>query len=275
VDALRFYDLRPTEDPTRWDMPVVARLCSGLGALFGGCGLGACLEALERYTGRPTVWATAQYLAFAPAGSLLRIDLVEEVRGHQMSQARATARVEGEEIVLVTAALGARESPFEGSWEHMPDVPPPDESAPRPVLDRHRGTIMGELDVRFAKARTMEELPGPPGDGTSALWVRIPDIDMSAAALAIVGDFVPFGIGQSLGQRAGGNSLDNTLRIAARVPTGVPTEWVLADIRVHAVHGGFGHGLVHLWAEDGTLLATASQSTIVRPWRDEPEEARP
>ena len=83
---------------------------------------------------------------------------------------------------------------------------------------------------------------------------------MSAAALAIIGDFVPFGIGQALGKRAGGNSLDNTLRVAHRVPT----EWVLADVRVHAVADGFGHGLVHLWAEDGTLLGTASQSTIVR-----------
>ena len=83
---------------------------------------------------------------------------------------------------------------------------------------------------------------------------------MSAAALAIIGDFVPSGIGQALGKRAGGNSLDNTLRVAHRVPT----DWVLADIRVHAVADGFGHGLVHLWAEDGTLLGTASQSTIVR-----------
>jgi acyl-CoA thioesterase len=40
---------------------------------------------------------------------------------------------------------------------------------------------------------------------------------------------------------------------------------------VHAVHDGFGHGLVHLWAEDGTLLATASQSTIVRGWRGDHE----
>jgi predicted transcriptional regulator len=39
---------------------------------------------------------------------------------------------------------------------------------------------------------------------------------------------------------------------------------VLADVRVHAIADGFGHGLVHLWAEDGTLLGTASQSTIVR-----------
>jgi acyl-CoA thioesterase-2 len=90
-------------------------------------------------------------------------------------------------------------------------------------------------------------------------------LDMSAAALAIIGDFVPFGIGQALGKRAGGNSLDNTLRVAHRVPT----TWVLADVRVHAVADGFGHGLVHLWAEDGTLLGTASQSTIVRAWRDD------
>ena len=46
--------------------------------------------------------------------------------------------------------------------------------------------------------------------------------------LAIIGDFVPFGISQALGVRAGGNSLDNTLRVARRVPT----DWVLADIRV-------------------------------------------
>ena len=51
----------------------------------------------------------------------------------------------------------------------------------------------------------------------------------------------------------------------------MPTDWVLADIRVHAIADGFGHGLVHMWAEDGTLLATASQSTIVRAWRDQPE----
>jgi acyl-CoA thioesterase len=86
----------------------------------------------------------------------------------------------------------------------------------------------------------------------------------------VIGDYVPFGIGQALGQRAGGNSLDNTLRVVQRHPS----EWILADIRVHAVQGGFGHGLVHLWSEDGILLGTASQSTIVRQWRDEGEMRR-
>ena len=85
-----------------------------------------------------------------------------------------------------------------------------------------------------------------------------------AGLLGILGDWVPFGIGQALGQRAGGNSLDNTLRVVRLVPT----EWVLLDVRIHGIANGFGHGLVHLWAEDGTLLATASQSAIVRFWDD-------
>ncbi|HRE01851.1 MAG TPA: thioesterase family protein, partial [Ilumatobacteraceae bacterium] len=59
--------------------------------------------------------------------------------------------------------------------------------------------------------------------------------------------------------------LDNTIRIARLVPT----EWVLLDIQVHAVSRGFGHGLVQMFAEDGTLMATASQSCIVRYWKDD------
>ena len=74
----------------------------------------------------------------------------------------------------------------------------------------------------------------------------------------------PVGIYTSQHVMGGGNSLDNTLRVARLVPT----EWVLLDIRIHAVANGFAHGLVHEWAEDGTLLATASQSTIVRFWKD-------
>ena len=127
---------------------------------------------------------------------------------------------------------------------------------------------MDRIDVRLANARGWDEIDGNPSpDGRSALWARLPDVlDMSAATLGILGDYVPFGIGQALGRLGGGNSLDNTLRMG----TLVPTEWVLLDIRVHAVVNGFGHGVVHLWAEDGTLLAMASQSTIVRFWQEEP-----
>lgn len=267
MDARTFYGLMPTEDPRRWRLPVVPELCSGLGALFGGCGLGACVVALEAVTGRPLVWATGQYLSFARPPSVLDIHVTEVVRGHQVSQARAVAACDGDEILTVNAALGRRDLPWQGSWAQRPDVPPPDACPPRPPMPHATATIMDRLEMRLARARPMDALDGTPGDGRAALWVRLPELlEMSAGALAIVGDYVPFGISQALGQRAGGNSLDNTLRIAHRTTT----DWILADVRVHAVADGFGHGLVHLWAEDGTLLGTASQSAIVRAWRDAP-----
>jgi acyl-CoA thioesterase-2 len=265
LNAVEFFGLEVTDDPRRWRLPVVAELCSGTGALFGGCGLGAAIEALERTTARPLVWATAQYLSFARPPAVIEIDVVEVVRGHQVSQARAVARVDGDEILTVNAALGRRDLPWSGEWAVRPTVPPPHDARPRELTGRHRGTIMDRLQMRLARARDFEELRGTPGDGRSSLWTRLPDLDMSAAALAVVGDYVPFGIGQALGRRTGSNSLDNTLRVASRTPT----DWILADVRVHAVADGFGHGLVHLWAEDGTLLATASQSAIVREFREE------
>ena len=79
-------------------------------------------------------------------------------------------------------------------------------------------------------------------------------------ALAVMADFLPSGIGNALGTAAGGNSLDNTIRFAASCRP----KWVLADIRIHAASQGFVHGRVHLFAQSGELLATASQSMILR-----------
>jgi acyl-CoA thioesterase len=261
VDALTFFGIEPTDNPSSWRMPVVPSLISGTGALFGGCGLGAAIEVLEQVTGRPCIWATAQFLSFARPPAILELDVVEAVRGNKISQARVTAHVGDREILTVIGALGRRPGTLSGQWSTRPDVPPPADCPPRPMMSRHQGTIMDRFESKLADARPYWELTGVPGSGNAALWVRLPElVGNSAASLAIIGDFVPFGIGQALGVRAGGNSLDNTLRVAHRVPT----EWVLADVRVHAIADGFGHGLVHLWAEDGTLLGTASQSTIVR-----------
>jgi acyl-CoA thioesterase len=258
--------LVPTDDPLRWRLPVVRELCSGFGSLFGGAGLGAAIEVLERVTGRPLVWATAQYLRFANPPSVVELEVNEVVRGHASSQARVLAHVDGDEIFTVLAALGRRALPWSGEWAVRPDVPTAADSAPRELPPHQLGTIGERLEMRLANARPFETLDGTPGDGRSALWVRLPpELEATAAALAIVGDYVPFGISQAGGMRARSNSLDNTIRMV-RIH---PTDWVLADIRVQAVADGFGHGVVHLWAEDGTLLATASQSSIVREWEPE------
>jgi acyl-CoA thioesterase-2 len=266
VNGLDFLGLEPTDDPNRWRLPVHTGVLSGMGALFGGCGLAAAVEAMERSTGRPTVWASAQYLSFARPPAVVDIEVVAMVTGRRTSQARAIGRVDDDEIFTVNAALGTRPDAMAGQWAVRPEVPPPDACPPRTTQQRHRGTLFDRLEMRRANARDLDELPGPPGDGRSALWARIPGLDHSITTLGILGDLVPFGISQALGERAGGNSLDNSIRVARRVPT----EWLLLDVRIHAVAHGFGHGLVHMWAEDGSLLATASQSAIVRPWKEGP-----
>jgi acyl-CoA thioesterase len=268
VDAREFLGLEATDDPNRFRLPVVQSLCTWGGFLFGGAALGAALTALEIVTGRPAVWATAQYLSFAHPPDELEIEVTVPSAGMRLSQARAIAHVGDREILTVLAALGARPHDAAGSWAPYPEgVRAPDLSSAREFRSHnfHGESVMSRFDQRLARGRNPLGLDGTPGDGSSALWVRLPDdLEVSAAALAILGDFVPFGIGQALGIGAGGTSLDNTIRIASLVPT----RWVLVDVFVHRVADGFAHGRVHLWSEDRTLLAIASQSAVVRYWKD-------
>ncbi len=252
MDAPDWLGLEPTHNPLRWFLPVVPGISTGAGFLFGGSGLGAAIAAMEGSTGRPVVWATAQYLSYARPGTTMDIDVTIAVEGRQTTQARAVGMVAGTEILTVNAALGERPLEMAGQWAERPDVDAPDECEPR---ERRYNTesIMDRLDQRLALADR--------ASGRVAVWTRVPDLlEMSAPALAVIGDYVPMGIHVALDGVAMANSLDNTLRVA-RI---VPTEWVLADISIDVVANGFGHGRVNLWAEDGTLLATASQSTLIR-----------
>jgi acyl-CoA thioesterase len=272
MDTRTFLGLEPTHNRFRWKLPVTSGICTGGDFMFGGAGLGAALAAMEGTSGRETIWATAQYLSFARPGEYVDIDVTLAVEGHQMTQARAVCHVADREILTVNAALGQRDFPHEGQWEHVPpDVPRPEDCPLRMHRMDMGNTVHGRLDQRMAKGRDFEMLDGTPGDGRTLMWARIPEVldGVDGAALAVLGDFVPMGVGQALGIRGGGNSLDNTLRLVKLVPT----DWVLLDIHVHAVERGFGHGLVHMFAEDGTLLATASQSCIMRFWRGDPEPA--
>jgi acyl-CoA thioesterase len=259
MDARQWLGLEPTHNPNRWYLPVVPGISTGGGFLFGGCGLGAAIAALEGTTGRPVVWATAQYLSFARPGSIMDIDVTVAVAGKHTTQARAVAHVGGTEILTVNAALGERDFPEAGQWSDCPSVPAPDQCPPRESRWNVGDSILSRLDQRWA-------LPGGDGSGRCAVWTRMPDLlNVSAPALAVLGDYVPLGLTATLTHEVMSNSLDNTLRVAEIVPT----EWVLLDIRVDVVAHGFGHGQVHLWAEDGTLMATASQSALIRLWAGE------
>lgn len=262
MDAKNFLGLTRQNERT-WTFQVTERLITPGQFLFGGCGLAAGLVALEEASGRPTVWATAHYLSYAPthAEVVVTTDLV--VIGGHVTQARATAVVEGREVLTVNAALGTGELSSPSAWIAMPDVRDPEDCPPRTLPAAYGASIFQHVDSRVALGRSFEEIDGTPGPPRSAIWARVPGhFEPSAATLAIFGDYVSGGATQPLGRRTMGRSLDNTIRIA----TLEPTEWVLCEIHMHALSGGFAQGTAFLWSQRGTLLATASQSIASKLW---------
>lgn len=265
MDSRKFLGLA-RQSETGFSLTVVPRLTTSGGFLFGGAGLGAAIAALETVSQRPCTWATAQYLSYARRLERVDIDVTIAVAGSSVTQARAVCRVGEREVLTVNAALGDRSFDASGQFVSMPETTSPDDSRPRTLRPDHANSIMEALDMRFVKGRDLDELDGSPSDGRTIMWVRIKSLvdGIDAAALGILGDFVPMATGQALGLRAGGNSLDNTIRFAHLVPT----DWVLLDIQIESVRRGFAHGTIQMFAQDGTLLATASQSCIARKWKN-------
>lgn len=262
MDVAEFMGMQRTGELT-WRLAVEPHVVTPGNFLFGGCGLGAAVVALEEATGRPTIWATAQYLSYAPLGSTLDIGVTVAVTGHRISQARATAWVDDREILTVNAALGSNDLEVGGVWVTPPEVDEPDHCPPRRIPDLMRNSIFEHIEARIALGRTYEQLDGTPGDRCSALWCRVPGhLEPSAATLAIFGDFLSGAVSHPVGRRLMGRSLDNTLRAVQLEPT----EWVLCDMRMHALVHGYAQGVAFLWSEHGTLLGTASQSVAVREW---------
>jgi len=256
-------DIQPTTDPRRFTLAVTSGVSVGppeAQFLFGGAGLGAALAALEAVTERPTLWATAHYLSFARPPATLELEVVVPAAGRTVTQARVVARVGTDEVLTVNAALGTRPGEPPRQWATMPAVPPPGE-CPAMVYGWRRADddVNARFEQRVADGSSRADSTV---DGRSALWVRPvdPAVAIDRISLALMADFLPSGIGRALGRGVGGNSLDNTIRFGALVPTC----WVLCDTHIELIADGFAHGRMHLFAEDGTLLGIASQSMIVR-----------
>lgn len=261
-----FFDLRASHNPHRWHMPLTPGVCVGPpGGMFmyGGIGLAASISALEQTCGRPVVWATAQYLSYARPPSVVDFDVWIANAGKYTTQASVKVHVGEDEIITVNAALGARPDTHEHQWPKMPVIARPEDCDPvllwpddgdnlnRRIERRAEG---GRYDLKNRTGQISE-------DGRMQMWMRtVEDIPVDASILAVLADYVPSGFGHALGLQAGGNSLDNTLRVLKIVPT----RWVMAEISISGIHAGVGHGSMNLFAETGELMAVASQSVILR-----------
>jgi len=256
-----FIGLSPTGDPSRWRLDVTADSLTPAGAMQGGAVFAAAVEAMEGTVGRRVVWATGQYLSHLGLSADASVTVQVVVAGHRTTQAHAVVRHGAIEVLVAVGALGERPFGYDGTWAVAPSVPPPDACRPRAIPGAEDGKAICE--VRAALGRSYPDVDGTRGPGRSASWVRLPGGGRRVASvgdLAIVGDFVMLEVTDALGVGVTGNSLDNTLRAAHRAETG----WVLLDTTVHAIVAGFCSVTADLWAEDGTLLATASQTLVLR-----------
>ena len=118
------------DNPNAFSLSVSPACCVGppdKQFYMGGVGFGTAIEALERATDKPLLWANIQFLTQTLSGATVDIDIDIPVNGRNVAQAIATVS-DGERILHRTAAgLGGRDMKATAQFVSMPDVPVPDD----------------------------------------------------------------------------------------------------------------------------------------------------
>lgn len=216
---------------------------------MGGVGMATHVDALERYFDKPLLWATIHFLTHGMLGDDMSLEIEPVGGGRNVVQAMSTMRRGDDVLHRCMAALGQRGNEPDKVFAAMPEVKPP-QQCPEKAADVFASdeNLIGQFERRTA----LEDAAA----GVEHMWIRArfaPQID--AAFLALVSDFF---LGAHERTRSG-TSLDNTFRLISTHQT----EWILAVTQLSGFTRGAAHGVQHLFAEDGTLLATSSQTGLL------------
>lgn len=229
--------------------------------LFGGAALSAAVDALEDTSNRKAVWATAQFVTSPPLGETVYLEATMLASGRSASQGHCVARFGDCEAYRVAVALSDRIDPSPRPWLMAPDVPTPDacphflswgrddgEPIQRRVDCRvaGRGGLIGESDLRPGEVR---------------FWLRsVERRPIDRSMLSVFSDFTPACIEEALGAPWLKSSMDITIRFCAPPDS----EWILGQMFMDAVHGGFAHIRSNFFSESGALVSIASQTMVLR-----------
>ncbi|MDE0803142.1 MAG: thioesterase family protein [Acidimicrobiales bacterium] len=251
---------------TTWTLEVSKAMSNPLGSLYGGAPVAVSIEMAEHVVGAPCRWSTTRFLSPSNIGDRIDVDCRVDVAGKRTSQATVTGTRDGNVIFETMLGVGeGKADGLRGRWVTMPDAPDP-ESLNRPDAENQPPWVMETAVVRAERRMAYGHFPGlgpAQEDGRIGMWARTSDIGgCTSAALGWLADCVPMSIGAAIGKMPMGMSLDNTVRFASEPPA--DTDWILLDIRAGAVEHGYGYGTVHIWTQDGTLLATGTQTAIIR-----------
>ena len=242
----------------RWSFELTSALTRHDGKLFGGTGIAVTVATMEAETGRDALWTTVQYASSADLGA--RVDCYIEVlaSGKRTSQLRMTATVDDRIVLAAVGATGAaRSGPIEAQIPTMPAMPPPDECTAWGFMRHTHGADRPPSWMQLAEMRHV-----PEGSG---IWARMRSGLHTHATIAFLADMIPSSVARAAGKMGGGTSLDNSLRFGRLVDT----DWILLDMDPWFATSGYLHGAARVWAEDGTLLGVASQTSSAIVWEGE------
>lgn len=246
-------------------------LGGGSGSLFGGVGLAAGVIALESTTAQPPVYMTCQFASTVMPPAELNFTTQILAQGRTASQGQVTGVNDEQIILMMLGATGSRREDHRGIWRRMPEVAPPEACE---LLQRLHETesLHTHVEVRMARGMFGFAPEGAQGRGTASgdastmFWARMPNVRHDAASLALMADYLPSSVGNSLDQQVFCSSLDNTIRFVEAFSPDSTSEWVLFESHVEFVAAGFAANRGFLWSRDGRLLASANQSmTAAKP----------
>lgn len=216
---------------------------------MGGVAMATHIDALQRHFEKPLLWATIQFLNHGMLYDDLDLSVSQVGGGRNVLQAMAVMQRGDEVLHRTMAALGARGDTPDQVFVAMPSVAGPrDCDVKADDIMAAPDNLLGQFERRTAHEDS--------ANGCEYMWIRARrQTTIDAAYLALVSDFF---LGAHIKTR-GGTSLDNTFRLI----NAHQTEWILAVTQLSSFTRGAAQGTQHLFAEDGTLLSTSSQTGLL------------
>ncbi|WP_108810523.1 acyl-CoA thioesterase domain-containing protein [Sphingorhabdus sp. Alg231-15] len=244
------------EEGLGWTLPVDRNLCLGPPQskhMSGGACTAAMIDAMEQEIGKPVIQAATQFLSSPKAEEIASISVKVGKTGRSICQAQASLSVGSETAATLSATLGVKRDIGSFAWAKFENADTPSNCPRIPFVREDEGDLHSHLDMRLVET---------PSGGDMRFWVKTPDNfpEKPSAFLALVADYLPEAIHFNIGRSAGAVSLDNSVRIVGREAT----DWLLCHTQLLSISDGIFHGQMNLFADNGSLLATASQSGVVR-----------
>jgi acyl-CoA thioesterase len=255
----------PTDIADCLQFVVPEHLCVGGAAepfLYGGSGFAACVAAMEYFTGLPAIFASAQFTGKGRNGDVISISPEYISGGNSIKQCRLSAQIGDAPFATLLGATGARDDDTVHQGVKAPNVLQPHQCEERSVARQISSNLNALFEFRLASGQLPDQRDwtGAIGQDT-AFWIRKRSgIPLSRMELPVIADLAAMALPSALGKPASGNSLDNNIRFVREADS----EWILSCTQVASVQHGLTHIGTNIFSQDGSILAVASQSMILR-----------